>query len=132
MTPKRRNSRSAVFDRCARSVRTTLANGRSTPVQVENMRRGRLNVLGLIRDLASPRPKHAAFVERALHDLHPHTEYCNQMLIRDLADVCVTLSRLEQGRRRTNREKLIESALLCEYLKDEFTSVPQIPNSDAK
>lgn len=96
------------------------------------MKRGRLNVLGLIRDLASPRPKHAASIERALHDLHPHTEYCNEMLIRDLADVCVTLSRLEQGRRRSNREKLIESALLCEYLKDEFLSTTHSASNDVK
>lgn len=73
-----------------------------------------------MRDLASHKPKYAAYLERALHDLHTHTDYCNAMLIRDVADVCVTLSRLEAGRRRSNRDKLIEAALLCEYLKDEF------------
>lgn len=101
-------------------------------MQIDNMTRGRKLLLNIIRDIASSKPKYAGFIERALHDLHTHTEYCNEMLIRDLADVCVTLGRLEQGRRRTNRDKLIDSALLCEYLTDEFTQDVQSASHDAK
>lgn len=114
----------AVFDRCARAIRTTLAKGRSTPMQLENMRRGRIMLLRIIRDLASPKSKYVGYIERAMHDVHTHTEYCDAMLIRDVADVCVTISRLEQGRRRSNREKLIDAAHLCECLKDEFSHDP--------
>lgn len=121
----------AIFDRSARAVRTTLAKGVSTRMQVENMKKGRLTLLLFIRDLATSKPKFAAHIERALHDLHPHTDYCNFMMIRDVADVCVTLNRLEHGRRRSNRETLLDSALLCEYLKDEFAQEAQNQHVDA-
>ena len=42
------------------------------------------------------------------------------MLIRDIAEVCVTLNRLEQDRRRSEEAKLMEAGILCEALKDEF------------
>ena len=113
----------AILDRCARVMRKAEGNGELTLMQIENVRKGRRMLLALIRDLASPKPKHTAVVERALNDVHPRTEYCNAMLIRDIADVCVTLNRVEQGRRRSEDKRHTEALLLVEFLKDEFSSM---------
>lgn len=109
-----------VFESCGKAVRVTLANGRSTPAQLKSIKLGRLILLGIIGDLACGRVKFRDPIDRAMRDLHPRTEFCTAMTIRDIADVCVTLDRLEQNRRRDDRTKLLEAALLCEFLTDEF------------
>jgi len=116
-----------IFNSCGKAVRITLANGKSTSGQIARIKLGRRILLRFISDLASDERKHRDPVERAMHDLHPRTEYCTAMIIRDLADICVTLSRLEQGRRRSDRQKLLDAALYCEFLTDEFEPVA---NSD--
>jgi len=114
-----------IFDEAAKAVRLTLAHGRSSPSQIVSINRARKTLLGLIRELAYSKPGNAEYLERAMHDLHPRTEYCAAMLIRDTAEVCVTLNRLEQGRRRSDRTKLLDAQMLCEYLTDEFGQTVQ-------
>jgi hypothetical protein len=120
MNPHRK-TKAAIFDRCARALRKAEKDGNElTPVQVESVRRCRKLLLTFIRDLASPKSKYAAIVERALNDVHPRTEYCAAMIIRDVADVCVTLNRVEQGRRRLEEKKHTDVILLVDFLKGDF------------
>ena len=119
-----RRTKAAIFDRCARGVRAAVNKGHVTPMQVESIGKGRKLLFVLIRDIASPKPKYREQVSKALQDVHPRTEYDNEgMLIHDLADVCVTLRRLEQGRKRPDEKKHTDAALLAEYLKEEFSAV---------
>lgn len=114
-----------IFSQGARAVRLTLAHGKSTAGEIRNINRARQTLFAFIRELTSKKPKYKPYLERAMHALHPRTEYCVSMLIRDVADVCVTLNRLEQGRRRTDRTKLLDAQLLCEYLVDELRQQSQ-------
>ncbi len=111
-----------IFRAGARAVRGVIAKGKSTSAQVSKIRLARLSLMRIMSALAVEGNKYKYFtlVEAALRDLHPRTEYCVGMMIRDIADVSVTLNRLEQDRRRTDRQKLIDAGYLCEFLSDEF------------
>lgn len=115
----------AVLDRCARVMRRAETNkGELTVMQVENVRKGRKLLYSFVRDLLSSKPKFANVIRRTLKDVHPRTEYCTSMLIRDTADICVTLTRVEQGRRRSDGKKHVDALLLLEILKDELKGNP--------
>jgi hypothetical protein len=117
----RNRRRKAILDRCIRALRKAERGDELNTVQIENIQSGRRLLLLFIRDLASLKPKYADVMERALNDVHPRTEYCNAMLIRDIADTCITLNRVEQGRRRSEGKKHDEAMMFITVLKDEFS-----------
>ena len=129
MNPHRK-AKAAIFDRCLRAMRKAEKDADDlTVVQVENVRRCRRLFFTFVRDLASPTPKYAAIIERALKDIHPRTEYCTATVIRDVADVCVTLNRIEQGRRRLEDKKHTDALIFVEFLKHDFGPHPQSNNA---
>lgn len=130
MQKQKRMTKAAIFARCETAVKAKVSGGKMTPMHIENMRRGHRILRTLIADINSKKPKYKSQVERALRDLHPRTEYCDDMLIRDLADVGVTLTRLMQGRRRSVEKPMTDAGFLCEYLKEEFAE-QHLPNHDA-
>ena len=68
---KSRKTKAAIFDRCLRAVRLAAnKDNKYTPVQIENIKRGRKILLTFIRDLKSNKPKYG-HVGRALKDVHP-------------------------------------------------------------
>jgi len=124
MNPHRK-AKAAIFDRCARAMRRSEKDVDDlTVVQVESVRKCRKLLLTFIRDLAAPHSKYADIIERALKDIHPRTEYCISTVIRDVADVCVTLNRIEQGRRRLEDKKHTDALIFVEFLKHDFGNHP--------
>ena len=85
--------------------------------QRSDLERARLLLLEIIRKLAGGNTAEMQYVEQAMRELHPRTTYCQAMLIRDLADVCVTLHYLEQRSERAH-EKSAEAVLCCTFLAD--------------
>lgn len=90
--------------------------------QRSNLERARLLLLEIIQKLAGGNTAEMQHVEQAMGELHPRTTYCQAMLIRDLADVCVTLHYLEQGRERTH-ERSTEAVICCRFLAEELGSL---------
>ena len=119
-------TKATILDACGKAVRTAFTLGKSEPSELESVGQGRLVLLGFIRDFASADNKqslHLQRIVRAMHDLHPEVDYVSRVaIIRDLADICITLERIESGKRRSNEKKNLEATLACEYLKDEFMS----------
>jgi len=124
MNPQRK-MKAAIFGRCLRAMRKAEKDADDlTVVQVESVRKCRKLFFTFVRDLASPKPKYADIIERALKDIHPRTEYCISTVIRDVADVCVTLNRIEQGRRRLEDKKHTDALIFVEFLKHDFGNHP--------
>ena len=96
----------------------------STAGQRKNLERGRLLLLEIIKNLASGNTEDMARVERSLRALHTRTQFDQAMLIRDLADIGVTLHLLEQG---VNIPDGRASDTMCflEFLTEEFEKLAQ-------
>ena len=90
----------------------------------KNLERGRLLLFEIIKNLASGNTEDMARVERSLRALHTRTQFDQAMLIRDLADIGVTLHLLEQG---VNIPDGRASDTMCflEFLTEEFEKLAQ-------
>ncbi|MBI2610845.1 hypothetical protein HYW60_02840 [Candidatus Kaiserbacteria bacterium] len=113
-------TRASILKGCGKAVRSVYANGKVSEADRNNLERGHQLLFGLIRNLASETPKYRLQIERALQDVHPRTDYCIAMLIRDIADVCVTLNRLRAGGGRSVESKVVDASALCIHLGYEF------------
>ena len=64
------------------------------------------------------RPDAIGAVYHALKALHPRTEYtCGEKVVRDLADVLLTLKNIETGVGRKSEEKISEAATFLGLLR---------------
>ena len=112
-----------VLNACQKAVGIVFTEGSNTPAQARDIASGRGVLLSIIVGLAKEDPATMRYVEPALNDLHTQAEYSVDMMIRDIADVCLTLSRLADGKTRTERIKLAEATLLCQHLRDELRGI---------
>ncbi len=77
----------------------------------------------LIRELClEPPPEDSLSIMRdVLLELHPNIPYGEDpmLLVRDIADVIITLDRLTEMRHRTDETKILEAQLFCTRLSEE-------------
>lgn len=106
----------------ARAARAVSGNTCATDAESKALQRARLALLEIITHLARGDTEDMGHVERAMQELHPRTNYCQAMLIREIADVCVTLNYLERGEERGG-DKPTDAVCCCEFLADEFVSL---------
>lgn len=112
----------ALFDFHGKSTSETkvIKNTESETNAIKNARIALLMLIGKIAgSYADNKPSKVIFaVEHALHDLHAGSDYRESgRLIRDLADICITLERVAEGTRRTTEGKITEAALFCSFFK---------------
>lgn len=104
----------------ARAARAVSGNTCATDAESKALQRTRLALLEIITHLAQGSTEDIVHVERAMQELHPRTNYCQAMLIREIADVCVTLNYLERGEER-GENKSTDAGFCCGFLADEFS-----------
>ncbi len=114
------NKRREIFKECSRALRAASSHGTCTERQKAYVEQARLALLDMVRDLTNSKNQRIlVYMEGLMRDLHPRTEYCRAMIIRDLADVCVTLKRVTQDRRRTDHMKIVDAMMCCKFLGEE-------------
>jgi len=96
----------------------------STAGQRKNLERGRLLLLEIIKNLASGNTEDMARVERSLRALHTRTQFDQAMLIRDLADICVTLHHFEQDA-SMSEDRVRDMFCVLEFLAEEYEKMAQ-------
>ncbi len=77
----------------------------------------------LIRELClePPPPESLTIMEDVLHELHPDIPYGEDpmLLVRDIADIVITLDRLIETRHRSDEKKILQAQLFCMRLAEE-------------
>ena len=60
-------------------------------------------------------------MEDVLHELHPDIPYGEDpmLLVRDIADIVITLDRLIETRHRSDEKKILQAQLFCMRLAEE-------------
>lgn len=69
--------------------------------------------------LTGPRPGQLKeILLDAISDVHPGKDYNEpELVLKDLADIGVTLNRLAQKRNRSSPEKIAEAKMFCDHLR---------------
>ena len=118
------------IDSCGKTIRQIFgADEVLTTAQKRTLTGGHATLMDIIRDLAGPKPKYGDCVQRALHDCHPRTEYFPALMIRDVAEVCVTLHELEREldtlveRDRALETRMTNAKFFCQYLAQELNAL---------
>lgn len=109
-----------VFDACQKAVGIVFTEGKCTATQLRDLANGYLAIRSLIRDLTEEHPKYQETLERAFEYVHPGRELSVEMMIRDLADIAVTIGRLRDGKSRTLQIKLAEATMFCQQFRNEL------------
>lgn len=113
-------SERTLFKECSRALRAASSNGTCTEGQRACIEQARRALLVMIRALTNESDqRHLVYMESVMRDLHSRTEYCRAMIIRDIADICVTLKRVTQDRRRTDHMKMVDAMMCCRFLGEE-------------
>ena len=115
-----------IFHTCARAVLTVALNEPLTSTHEEIFLKGREALMEFIHELSeTPRGKESAtkaMIRRAMTLVHSRTDYSfSDALIRDLADVCVTLRKLAERGHRSDYDKNMHAKILFDALADELT-----------
>lgn len=114
---------SQLFETCRKAMLTVHANGADNAKRedVEAI----LSVCKLLRSFieellhAVPPEQLVATLRPALQELHPDTPYEHPLtIVRDVADVVVTLERLCEMRFRSDYSKILEAKIVCSYLAE--------------
>ncbi len=63
-------------------------------------------------------------VIKTMRELHPQKTYCHVALVRDIADICVTLDRVMRGLPRRDFHKTSEASHFCMFLSEELRADP--------
>lgn len=130
---KRLQAMVGIFDAGGKAILTFSNSGTCESSDLEDITKLRETILVLIHDVAKgcivgTPPESARIVRLAMHDLHPRKYNLhpgpqgpiNEKLICDLADICVTLRRVEL-QKKLSHEKVVEVRVFCAHMKDELT-----------
>ncbi len=118
-------NRAQILDKCQKAIGAAYDAGRECNLEERASiaaARGMLHTV--IRGLLSKRPTLNKQVRSALEDLHTTQQnYTIDKMVRDIADVCVTLEALENGSTRSNGARHMEARMFCQHLRNEFRDV---------
>ena len=118
--------RAGLFESCGRVILKAAHNVKLSPKERIALLHGRETLTGFIQEIsATERGKETAtkaMVRRCMALVHPRTDYdYSEVLIRDVADVCITFRRLAEKEHHRDHQKSIEAKYLCDALVDELT-----------
>ena len=117
------------YAECGTAIRKIFDSGEDFDItdHIPSIRAAKMDLFSIIHELTVPRRSRttsqlAERVSRALKDLNPTVEYYTfEKVVLDLADVLVTLSKLEGGLKSTQESKVVEAKLFCEHMKHEMS-----------
>jgi hypothetical protein len=116
-------------DSCAKTLREVLGKLGQTEDSCSEeektiLMKGRDALLELICELATTRPGedsgHKALLRNTLSEIDSSVNYrYSETLIRDIADVCITIRRVANGERREEM-KMLKASMLLLYLRNDL------------
>jgi hypothetical protein len=109
-----------MIEACAKAV-LAFDNGKFEEHHVKDVLACREMIHAYICELATNDVLIPSLVN-AMHDIHPQTPYGVDLLIRDLADICRTLRRLTEGKRRSDTKKIFYARIFLQALQAELRS----------
>ena len=112
---------SDALKRCAKAVGAVYSTGqKANDAQKLDIKKGREVLREIMTDLLKEEPVYMKYIELTLKAVHPKNDYCPDMVLRDLADICITLSRLENDKGRSDDGKLVDAMGFCQGLADDL------------
>lgn len=114
---------SALFETCRKAMLNVHAVGadNAKTEDVAAIRSACALLRTFIEELLHKQPPEQlmATLRLALQDLHPEAPYEHPLsIVRDIADVVVTLERLCEQRFRSDYSKILEAKIVCAYLAE--------------
>ena len=112
-----------IFSRCMKAITPVHARGAdsATEEEQESIRIACVRLRDYLRELISIEPSEVTIttLREALREMHPDMPYTHPLLIvRDVADVVVTLERLLENKSRSDEIKILEAHSFCMHLAE--------------
>lgn len=119
-----------VFSQAGSAILYYAGHGSCSTEQKTAVQKLRFVILRAVCDIAQSciskkRSGTAEFFFRIMDELHPEVRYqCDEKLMRDLSDICVTLHSIEDDTwDRSNRQKLIVAKIFCYCTAGDITAM---------
>ena len=114
-----------IFYLCRKAIPKVhgLGADKAVPQDVDSIKSACSALRLLVRELClePPPPESLTVMSEVLKELHPEIPYGDDpmLLVRDIADVVITLDRLVDNRHRSDSEKVLIAQLFCTRLSEE-------------